>query len=84
MMSILGTIFVGLVVGFIARAVKPGDDKLGWIMTAILGIAGSFLASYAGAAMGLYRPGDAAGFIASVIGAIVLLLLYGLVKGKSA
>lgn len=84
MMSILGTIFVGLVVGFIARAVKPGDDKLGWIMTAILGIAGSFLASYAGAAMGLYRPGDAAGFIASVIGAIVLLVLYGLVKGKSA
>ncbi len=84
MMSILGTIFVGLIVGFIARAVKPGDDKLGWIMTAILGIAGSFLASYAGAALGLYRPGDAAGFIASVIGAVVLLVLYGLVKGKSA
>ena len=84
MMSILGTIFVGLVVGFIARAVKPGDDKLGWIMTAILGIAGSFLASYAGAAMGLYRPGDAAGFIASVVGAVVLLFIYGLVKGKSA
>jgi len=84
MMSILGTIFVGLIVGFIARAVKPGDDKLGWIMTALLGIAGSFLASYAGAAMGLYRPGDAAGFIASVIGAIVLLFIYGLIKGKSA
>lgn len=84
MMSILGTILVGLVVGFIARAVKPGDDKLGWIMTAILGIAGSFLASYAGAAMGLYRPGDAAGFIASVVGAVVLLFIYGLVKGKSA
>ncbi len=84
MTSILGTIFVGLIVGFIARAVKPGDDRLGWIMTAVLGIAGSFLASYAGAAMGLYRPGDAAGFIASVIGAVVLLVLYGLVKGKSA
>ena len=84
MMSILGTIFVGLIVGFIARAVKPGDDKLGWIMTALLGIAGSFLASYAGAAMGLYRPGDAAGFIASVFGAVVLLFIYGLVKGKSA
>jgi len=84
MMSILGTIFVGLIVGFIARAIKPGDDKLGWIMTAVLGIAGSFLASYAGAAMGLYRPGDAAGFIASVIGAVVLLFIYGLIKGKSA
>jgi uncharacterized membrane protein YeaQ/YmgE (transglycosylase-associated protein family) len=84
MMSILGTIFVGLVVGLIARAVKPGDDKLGWIMTAILGVGGSFLASYAGAALGLYRQGDAAGFIASVIGSVVLLFVYGLIKGKSA
>ena len=84
MMSILGTIFIGLIVGFIARAVKPGDDQLGWIMTAMLGIAGSFLASYAGAAMGWYKPGDAAGFIASVIGAVVLLFVYGLIKGKSA
>jgi uncharacterized membrane protein YeaQ/YmgE (transglycosylase-associated protein family) len=84
MMSILGTIFVGLIVGLIARAVKPGDDKLGWIMTAVLGVGGSFLASYAGAALGLYRPGDAAGFIASVIGSVVLLFVYGLIKGKSA
>ncbi|MGA8391743.1 MAG: GlsB/YeaQ/YmgE family stress response membrane protein [Burkholderiaceae bacterium] len=84
MMSILGTIFVGLIVGLIARAVKPGDDKLGWIMTAVLGVGGSFLASYAGAALGLYRQGDAAGFIASVIGSVVLLFVYGLIKGKSA
>ena len=73
MMSILGTLLIGLVVGFIARAVKPGDDKLGWIMTAILGVAGSFLAGYAGKAMGWYQQGQVAGFIASVIGAIVLL-----------
>lgn len=53
MLSLLGTLLVGLVVGLIARAVKkPGDDKLGWIMTALLGAAGSFLASYVGAAMG--------------------------------
>jgi uncharacterized membrane protein YeaQ/YmgE (transglycosylase-associated protein family) len=84
MMSILGTIFVGLIVGLIARAVKPGDDKLGWIMTAVLGVGGSFLASYAGAALGLYRQGDAAGFIAAVIGSVVLLFVYGLIKGKSA
>jgi uncharacterized membrane protein YeaQ/YmgE (transglycosylase-associated protein family) len=84
MMSILGTIFVGLIVGLIARAVKPGDDKLGWIMTAVLGVGGSFLASYAGAALGLYRQGDSAGFIASVIGSVVLLFVYGLIKGKSA
>ena len=83
MLSILGTILIGLVVGFIARAVKPGDDKLGWIMTAVLGVAGSFLAQYAGAAMGWYRQGEAAGWIASVIGAVILLFIYGLVAKKS-
>ena len=82
-MSIIGTIIIGLIVGFLARAVKPGDDKLGWIMTAILGIAGSFLASYAGSAMGLYAPGEVAGFVASVIGAIILLVIYSLVKSKT-
>lgn len=83
MLSILGTILVGLVVGFIARAVKPGDDKLGWIMTALLGVAGSFLASYVGTAMGWYAQGDAAGWITSVLGAVVLLVIYSMVKGKS-
>lgn len=79
-MSIIVTIIIGLIVGFLARAIKPGDDKLGWIMTAVLGIAGSFLASYAGSAMGLYAPGEVAGFIASIIGAVVLLVIYGLFK----
>ena len=51
-MSIISTILIGLVVGLIARAVKPGDDKLGWIMTIILGIAGAFLASFVGSSMG--------------------------------
>ena len=82
-MSIIVTIIIGLIVGFLARALKPGDDKLGWIMTAILGIAGSFVASYAGSAMGWYAPGEAAGFLASVIGAILLLVIYGLVKSKT-
>jgi uncharacterized membrane protein YeaQ/YmgE (transglycosylase-associated protein family) len=82
MMSILGTLFIGLIVGFIARAVKPGDDKLGWGMTAILGVAGSFLASYGGQAVGFYKPGETAGWIASVIGAIVVLVIYGLLKKK--
>lgn len=79
-MDILWTIIIGLVVGFIARAVKPGDDKLGWIMTALFGIAGSFLANYVGAAMGWYQPGQVAGWIASVVGAVVLLFIYSLVK----
>ncbi len=80
MMSILVTLFVGLIVGFIARAVKPGDDKLGWIMTALLGVGGSFIANYAGVAMGLYKQGEIAGWIASVIGAVILLVIYSVVK----
>ena len=83
MMSILGTILIGFVVGLLARALKPGDDKLGWIMTTLLGIAGSFVASYVGQAMHWYRQGEAAGWIASVVGAIVLLALYGLLRRKS-
>ncbi|HSV53954.1 MAG TPA: GlsB/YeaQ/YmgE family stress response membrane protein [Burkholderiaceae bacterium] len=83
MMSILGTLFVGLIVGLIARALKPGDDKLGLIMTSLLGVAGSFLAGYAGAALGWYKQGDAAGWIASIVGAILLLVIYGLIKSKS-
>lgn len=83
MFSLLGTLIVGLIVGLIARAIKPGDDSLGWIMTILLGIAGSFVASYVGVALGWYRQGDAAGWIASIIGAIVLLVLYHLVRGKT-
>ncbi len=83
MMSVLGTLFIGLIVGFIARAIKPGNDKLGWIMTAILGVAGSFLASYAGKALGFYQQGQVAGFIASVVGAVVLLIVYALVRSKA-
>jgi uncharacterized membrane protein YeaQ/YmgE (transglycosylase-associated protein family) len=82
--SLLSTIFVGLIVGLIARAVKPGDDKLGWIMTIVLGIGGSLLAKYAGQAFGLYKDGAAAGWIASVIGAIILLVIYSLVKSKAS
>ena len=82
-MSILGTIVVGFIVGLLARALKPGNDKLGLIMTTLLGVAGAFLARYAGAAMGLYGPDEPAGWIASVVGAIVLLFVYGLVAGGS-
>ena len=81
-MSIIFTLIIGLIAGFVARAIKPGDDGMGWIMTGVLGVAGSFVGSYGGAALGLYAPGQPAGFIASVIGAIVLLVIYGLVKKK--
>ena len=83
MLSILGTIVVGLIVGLIARAVKPGDDKMGLIMTALLGIAGAFVARYVGVAMGWYQQNEPAGWIASVVGAVVLLVIYSLIRGRS-
>jgi uncharacterized membrane protein YeaQ/YmgE (transglycosylase-associated protein family) len=79
-MSIIGTIVVGFIVGLIARALKPGDDRMGIIWTTILGILGALAAKYVGQAMGWYGPNEAAGWIASVIGAIVLLVIYGLVR----
>jgi len=71
---------VGFVVGLIARAVLPGTQSLGIILTSVLGIAGSFVAGYAGQALGWYRAGESVGFIGSVIGAMLLLLVVGLVK----
>ena len=82
-MSILGTIVIGFIVGLIARAIKPGDDKLGLIMTTLLGIGGAFVARYVGMAMGLYTEDQVAGWIASLVGAVVLLFIYGLIKGRS-
>jgi len=83
MLSFIGTVIVGLVVGLIARAVKPGDDSMGLIMTIVLGVAGSLIAGYVGRALGWYQPGQPAGWVASVIGAIVLLVIYGLVRRRS-
>ena len=81
-MSIIWTILIGFVVGLIARAVKPGNDSAGFIVTTLIGIAGSFGATYLGQAMGWYTAGQGAGFIASVVGAIVLLFIWGLVAKK--
>lgn len=83
MFSLIGTLIVGFVVGLIARAIKPGDDKLGWIWTIALGVAGSFLASYIGQAAGWYQAGEPAGWIASVVGAIILLAIYGVLRKKA-
>jgi len=75
---------VGFVVGLIARALLPGDQKLGLILTAALGIAGSFLAGFIGQALGWYGAGKGAGFIGSVVGALVLLFVVGKLKGGSS
>ncbi|HZY17228.1 MAG TPA: GlsB/YeaQ/YmgE family stress response membrane protein [Ramlibacter sp.] len=82
-MSTLGTILVGFIVGLLARALKPGNDRMGLIMTTLLGIAGAFIARYAGTAMGWYHEGEPAGWIASIVGAIVLLVIYGMLRGSS-
>ncbi|MCG6577191.1 GlsB/YeaQ/YmgE family stress response membrane protein [Pseudomonas sp. AF32] len=79
-MGIIGTIFIGLIVGLLARFLKPGDDSMGWIMTILLGIGGSLAATYGGQALGIYQAGEAAGFIGALVGAIILLVIYGLIK----
>lgn len=81
-MGIISTIFIGLIVGLIARVLKPGNDQLGWIMTILLGIGGSMVATYGGQMLGLYRAGQGAGFIGSVIGAIVLLFVVGEIRKR--
>ncbi|MBR6976484.1 MAG: GlsB/YeaQ/YmgE family stress response membrane protein [Ottowia sp.] len=75
--SILGAIIVGFIVGLIARAIMPGTQKMGIIMTSVLGIAGSMAAFYSAGMLGLTGP---VGFIGSVIGAIVLLFLYEIIR----
>jgi uncharacterized membrane protein YeaQ/YmgE (transglycosylase-associated protein family) len=73
--TIISMIFFGLVIGAIARFVLPGEQKMGWILTAVLGVAGSLGAGFVGQAVGWYAPGQPAGWIASVVGAVVLLLI---------
>jgi len=79
MMHWIWIVLIGFVAGLVARAITPGKSVTGFIMTAVLGVAGSVLASFIGQSLGWYSGGQVAGFIASVIGAIVLLVIYHLV-----
>lgn len=81
-MEILGWIIFGLIVGAIGKLLVPGRDPGGIIVTILLGIAGAVLGGFIGRAMGLYGPGEAAGFVMSLLGAIVLLLLYRMAVGR--
>ena len=81
-MGIIWTIIIGLVVGFVAKLLMPGRDPGGFIITVLLGIAGALVATYGGQAMGLYEAGQGAGFIGSVVGAIVLLVIYRMIRGR--
>lgn len=80
--AILWTLIIGLVIGAIAKLLMPGKDPGGCIITILLGIAGAFVAGYLGRALHWYQPGQPAGFIASVIGAMLLLLIYRMFAGR--
>jgi len=82
--TFLITIVVGLVVGAVARFVLPGEQKMGWILTCVLGVAGSVGAKVVGQALGWYQEGQAAGWIASVVMAVVLLFVVSKVRGGSS
>jgi uncharacterized membrane protein YeaQ/YmgE (transglycosylase-associated protein family) len=82
-MHLIWTLLIGLVIGVVAKFIMPGKDPGGIIVTSLIGVAGSLIATYAGRAMGWYQEGQTAGFIMSVIGAIVLLGVYHLVRPKT-
>lgn len=79
-MTVLSWILFGLVVGIVAKLLTPGRDPGGFILTTLLGVAGAVLGGYVGRALGFYGPNQAAGFLMSVLGAIILLLLYRFVS----
>jgi len=82
-MSIIWTIIIGFLAGLVAKFIMPGDNEpSGFIMTTILGVVGSIVASYLGQALGWYKAGEGAGFIGAVVGAIILLVIYGFFAGK--
>ena len=82
-MGIIWTIVLGFVIGVLAKLLHPGKENMGFITTILLGVAGSFLAGVIGQFLGWYKAGEGAGFIASVIVAILLLVIYGKIRGGS-
>lgn len=82
MFAFIWMVLVGFIVGLLARFLKPGNDKMGFILTTAVGIFGSILAGFVGREMGFYYEYEAAGFFASVLGAIVLLALLQFLRGK--
>ena len=84
-MGIIGTIVIGFFVGLVARFLKPGDNKMGWIATTGVGIVGAFIGTYLGQVLGIYKADEPAGFIGAVIGAmLVLAILHLSTSRKSA
>ena len=83
-MNIIGSIIIGLIVGIIAKMLHPGKDPSGWIISILIGLGGSFLAGWLGRMMGWYTDGETAGFIFSVVGAVLLLVIYRMVSVRKA
>ena len=81
-MGIIGTIVIGFLVGLVARFLKPGDDKMGLIVTTLLGIVGAFVGTYLGQALGVYQVGEPAGFIGAVIGAVIVLAALKMISSR--
>ncbi|KVM71383.1 hypothetical protein WJ61_20510 [Burkholderia ubonensis] len=83
MLQFVETLVVGFIIGLLARALKPGNDRMGVVMTTVVGVVGSLIAGYVGHLAGWYAPGQGAGWIASIIGAIVLLVIVGAVRKRT-
>jgi len=82
-MGIVWTIIIGFIAGVIAKFIMPGDNEpKGFILTTILGVVGAFVSTYLGQAVGWYKAGEGAGFIGAIVGAVILLFLYGLIVGR--
>jgi len=81
--GIIGTIVIGFIVGVVAKLIHPGRENMGFILTVILGIGGALLARFVGQAVGFYGPQENAGFIAATIGAIVILVVYGMIVKRT-
>ena len=79
MISFIGAIIIGGLAGLVAKFLTPGRDPGGFIITILLGIAGAMVATFLGQALGWYRPGESAGFIGAVVGAVIILLVYRMV-----
>lgn len=82
-MGLIGTIIIGFLVGLVARFLKPGNDRMGFIMTTFIGIAGAFLGSYLGQTLGIYRANEPAGFIGAVVGAILILVMLSSISKRN-
>lgn len=83
-MGIILTIVIGFVVGLIARAIMPGKDVMGFILTTLLGIGGALIGKFLGQGLGFYKEGEPAGFFMSLLGAVILLFIYNLFRKKNA